>query len=524
MSETKNVVIQQNNGTDYNKIYPEVYDKNVNLSTENASVWGNTLEDALPKINSRLLKTEGDNWEIGDVKISAKESLGDKWLKADGSPFSAKDYPDLSNVCFFAGFPFGTQTITTSTVPGCAYFGRALNETNLKSPCSNYVNRYHFRFLFSRKVTEQGETEDTHIMTYYYSPDLINWKSNQIEIEPPAGTETVQTSFSSYFNGLGYENGYWYFSFQFDSDDALFFYYGQDLAKRSWTKVEINDSIVYDTNGDRYTFGCWGGEIFYKDNQWHTFVGLDGRYTTTYCIAEIISNDINFSSPSWQYFSEYFPENIYSSGRKNSLSPPWVFRIDNYIHIIYFTVKYGTSSSSTKGYYYCGGVIGSTRNTLTKLLGNSSSYTVYPQQTIKLSSGEVYFMYYRNTEQFYVKLTSNGISTAESYSKPVTFIKEDGTYIDYEQDPQYVYLYVYTSNNPTMSNYTEERIDTSKIVGYKSGFIGNAIFPDRVSYFQNKNDVNPNSVAELQFGGLLPNYTPESSSLTKLNAFIKALN
>ena len=67
-------------------------------------------------------------------------------------------------------------------------------------------------------------------------------------------------------------------------------------------------------------------------------------------------------------------------------------------------------------------------------------------------------MYYRNTEQFYVKLTSNGISTAETYSKPVTYIREDGTYIDYEQDPQYAYLYVYTSNNPTMSNYTEEHI------------------------------------------------------------------
>ena len=510
MSETKNIVIQQNNGTDYDKLHPEVQDKNVNLSTENAFVWGNTLKDALPKIHSRTSKIEEDNWRVGDIKITSKKSLGNKWLKADGSSFSVNDYPDLGDVCYVANFPFGVETMTNSTVPGCAYFGRALSETNLKNPCSNYVNGYHFRFNF----TESENDSSIYIVTFYYSTDLKNWLENQSEVQVSGGSSVY-----TYFQGVGYENGIWYFSFQFNTYASIAFIYSSDLARSNWNRVDISSSLTSD-----YDFQCWDGTLFYENEKWHTFVGLKGSYTNTYCIGEIISDDINFSSPSWQKFSKYFPENIYPDGTKGSRTPPWVFRTGNYIHIVYFTLKYGTSSSSTKGYYYCGGIIGTANNTLTQLLGNSSSYTVYTQQVIKVNPDEIYFMYYRNTEQFYVKLTSNGISTAETYSKPVTYIREDGTYIDYEQDPQYAYLYVYTSNNPTMSNYTEEHIQTSKIVGYVNGFIGNAIFSDRVSYFQNKNDVNPNSVAELQFGGLLPNYTPTSSSKTNLNAFVKALD
>lgn len=62
MSETKNVVIQQNNGTDYDKLHPETVDSKVNLTNGNISVWGNTLKEALPKIDSRLKIQEENEW------------------------------------------------------------------------------------------------------------------------------------------------------------------------------------------------------------------------------------------------------------------------------------------------------------------------------------------------------------------------------------------------------------------------------------------------------------------------------
>lgn len=108
MSETKNVVIQQNNGTDYDKLHPETVDSKVNLTDENVSVWGNTLKDALPKINSRLTVTESNQWEIGDIRTTTKSDLGEKWLKTDGSSYDTSKYPELSKITEVQGFPFGT--------------------------------------------------------------------------------------------------------------------------------------------------------------------------------------------------------------------------------------------------------------------------------------------------------------------------------------------------------------------------------------------------------------------------------
>nr|DAM80025.1 MAG TPA: hypothetical protein [Caudoviricetes sp.] len=108
MSGTKNVVIKQNNGTDYDKLHPETVDSKINLTDGNVSVWGNTLKEALPKINSRLTVTESNQWEIGDIRTTTKSDLGEKWLKTDGSSYDTSKYPELSKVTEVQGFPFGT--------------------------------------------------------------------------------------------------------------------------------------------------------------------------------------------------------------------------------------------------------------------------------------------------------------------------------------------------------------------------------------------------------------------------------
>ena len=99
MSETKNVVIQQNNGTDYDKLYPETVDGKVNLTDDNVSVWGNTLKDALLKINNRVTTVESNQWEIGDLRYTKKNNLGKKWLLTDGSQIDTSgEYSALGDV------------------------------------------------------------------------------------------------------------------------------------------------------------------------------------------------------------------------------------------------------------------------------------------------------------------------------------------------------------------------------------------------------------------------------------------
>ena len=139
MSETKNVVIKQNNGTDYDKLHPETVDSKVNLTDDNVSVWGNTLKDALPKIDSRLKIQEENEWSVGDIKCSTKDSLGNKWLKCDGGTFSVEQYPKLANYCEVKGFPFGNKKIEkVFEVPGRTF--ENVNQENNFNSYAGYPN------------------------------------------------------------------------------------------------------------------------------------------------------------------------------------------------------------------------------------------------------------------------------------------------------------------------------------------------------------------------------------------------
>jgi hypothetical protein len=167
MSETKNVVIQQNNGTDYDKLHPETVDGKVNLTGDNVSVWGNTLKEALPKIDSRLKIQEENEWSVGDIKCSTKDSLGNKWLKCDGSTFDVKEYPELSNLCKKEGFPFGNKLISIvkndiprKTMEGINE-GSNLNLTDSYVSYLNIVNNYYVRF----KEVDSAK----YSLTVYYS-------------------------------------------------------------------------------------------------------------------------------------------------------------------------------------------------------------------------------------------------------------------------------------------------------------------------------------------------------------------
>ena len=206
MSENKNIVIQQNNRTDYDKLHPEVYDKNVNLSTENASVWGNTLEDALPKI----AEMKDNQWEIGDLRYTVKNDLGEKWLLCDGEVYSKELYVKLGqyigtdspcvkyknqqsfpkfdkdnfilfdvfyyeNDYYFVGKISGSNNLSTVYVSHGKDFNQVFSLRQVAS----------IRYLSELKIlVNQGEvgiiiksTRTTDAIYFYFSSDLINWNN-----------------------------------------------------------------------------------------------------------------------------------------------------------------------------------------------------------------------------------------------------------------------------------------------------------------------------------------------------------
>ena len=233
MSETKNVVIQQNNGTDYDKLHPETVDSKVNLTGGNVSVWGNTLKEALPKINSRLNVVEDNQWEIGDIRITTKSDLGEKWLKADGNVYDINKYPDLAKITTVQDFPFGSQSITTGTIEGTALSFGAINETNLNSnenmERANYVNGYYFRFKDYLNISSNAYS-----LLVHYTQDKKNWTTVRISITLTGFTERET---SGYIKGIGYVNRYWYLSFVFNTKSG--FLYSTELDFSNYSVVWI---------------------------------------------------------------------------------------------------------------------------------------------------------------------------------------------------------------------------------------------------------------------------------------------
>lgn len=503
MSETKNIVIQQSNGTDYDKLHPEVYDKNVNLSTENASVWGNTLEQALPKLNEKMNKVEGSLYEIRDIKITTKTDLGNKWLKCDGSVFEISKYPDLAKVCYVSGYPFGTQTITSYEVPGKAVFGKALKETNLRDPCSTYVNRYHFRYKMDY-VEEQRQNDNTYkylyTFTFYYSTNLINWETNQFNILLDYYNSTYNL-LVDFFNGIGYENGYWYFSF-YHITDCLDFVYGESLNSTIWNHSHISSDLVYDDD-KRYSYAGWDGSLFYKNRKWYTYVALNGRSSEdTSCLAEISCENIDFSTATWQIFSDYFSSSYQPYGNRSTYIGMATYLLNGKIVII-------CRGGSGVRIFICVGEIGSTTNAHSSIWQTNTEL----QQIIKLDSNTIYLV---NTNTGGAKVTSSLTPVMEAADKLVTLIRNNGEYINGEHFNQ-GQVVLYTSNSPSMANYTESK--SPPIVEIQ--FIINAELEDGLCGFQNG---SPSKVYKILYGGALPNYATSSSSLTGLNTFIKALN
>ena len=120
MATTKNITMKQFNGTDYDTLYPktiaaqiddvysksetypksqlytrsQLYTKDQTLANATKSLYG-LSSSATP--NDVFQKISDSATEIGDIKITVRTDLGDKWLLCNGDSVSSSAYPDLAN-------------------------------------------------------------------------------------------------------------------------------------------------------------------------------------------------------------------------------------------------------------------------------------------------------------------------------------------------------------------------------------------------------------------------------------------
>lgn len=97
MAKNYNITMKQDNGTDYDNLYPKTISSQVLLSKQarndlNLSE-GATATDA---VNS--IQKDGGAFQVGDTLTTARTDLGNKWLLCNGSNEDATVYPDLSKL------------------------------------------------------------------------------------------------------------------------------------------------------------------------------------------------------------------------------------------------------------------------------------------------------------------------------------------------------------------------------------------------------------------------------------------
>ena len=193
---------------------------------------------------------------------------------------------------------------------------------------------------------------------------------------------------------------------------------------------------------------------------------------------------------------------------------------------VVYQIAESVDRDSDGGYDY-GGVnlysfnIGS--NTANNFTLCTRSYTI--QQILKNDNDLfIYKRYYnRNSSDSYYVITLNGTNISLLPSEELcsnrtdypSFINKDGKFCLYYDSGKSIFI----STLPTLNSSSTQTSSSwaSEIDGKVTAFLET----DSGVFFENSGGT---IFGKVSFGGVLPSYSPESTSTTKLNAFIKALD
>ncbi len=162
MGITQNFTIENNNGTDYDTLYPEtnsgqiLLDSDAQVTTNLPS--GSTINDALHNIVK-----DGGTYQIGDTLTTVRTNLGDKWLLCNGQSISSNKYPALVAQLGTAMFDWHQK--------GTASISNILDVVNKTTGTGNL-------FMASQRSSNGYNV--------YYSTDLLSWSVLRKENKQPS--------------------------------------------------------------------------------------------------------------------------------------------------------------------------------------------------------------------------------------------------------------------------------------------------------------------------------------------------
>ena len=108
MAQQIKITMKENNGTDFDTLYPQTVSNQVIMQDENGALTNKTLDD---KVNE--IATDGGAFQVGDTLTTARTNLGDKWLLCNGEIVTDTQQPELSNVVEFKSLQLSFQSNAT---------------------------------------------------------------------------------------------------------------------------------------------------------------------------------------------------------------------------------------------------------------------------------------------------------------------------------------------------------------------------------------------------------------------------
>lgn len=301
---SKNIEMQEKTSSStYEILYPKTSASQVFLSEE-----AKQATNGLENLDQAASFWGGGQFEIGDVKISARNNLGSKWLACNGDIINKTDYPQLANYCEEKGFPFGNQISEQFDI--MSYSDRY--------PSFQVCGDYYI--FFDYKITQDSSASPfVYTFTYHYSQNLFsnNWTSI---------TFTMSDVFNVQWWIGNVERVCWVNNFCVAVFTQGYYIYTSDITnKNSWQWGKIG----YDMN-------VFNAPIVYKDGYYYTMYlqsdYLYGAYTSTLSINSWTTEKCSYKIPIYNYSTTYYEQFIYDE------STGW------------FVLQ--TSSHSTKGSSY----------------------------------------------------------------------------------------------------------------------------------------------------------------------------
>lgn len=108
MAQQIKITMKEDNGTDFDTLYPQTVSNQVIMQDENGALTNKTLDDKVGEI-----ATGGGAFQVGDTLTTARTNLGDKWLLCNGEIVTDTQQPELANVVEFKSLQLSFQSNAT---------------------------------------------------------------------------------------------------------------------------------------------------------------------------------------------------------------------------------------------------------------------------------------------------------------------------------------------------------------------------------------------------------------------------